>query len=259
MNLNILSELRSAIENDELVVHYQPQYDLKRGRICGVEALTRWPHPRLGLLLPEAFIPLAEQYDLIDRLSYWLLHIVLEQLVKWRHEGIDLPISINVSAINLQDCELHKFISAELQRRSISPQQLRLEITESVLIPRYAEALHVVNCMSKSGTRFAIDDFGAGFSSLQYLKRLPADEIKIDKSFVIDMDKDRKDALIVQSTIDLGHKLGYTVTAEGVESEQTLDLLRQWGCDKAQGFFLEQPLSIEAFLRKLSSSKFALY
>jgi diguanylate cyclase (GGDEF)-like protein len=249
--LNILSELRSAIENDELVVHYQPQYDLKDGRICGAEALIRWPHPRLGLLSPDEFIPLAEQHGLINRLSYWVLHIVLEQLKKWRHEGIDLPISTNVSALNLQDSIFYNFISAGLQRRSLSPGRLRLEITESVLIPGHTEALNVVNRLSKAGIRFAIDDFGTGYSSLQYLKRLPVDEIKIDKSFVTDMERDNNDALIVQSTIDLAHKLGYTVTAEGVESEESLALLRHWGCDKGQGFHLEQPLSIKAFLRKL--------
>jgi len=242
--LNILSELRSAIEQKQLVVHYQPQYKLKSGEMCGVEALVRWPHPRLGLLSPDEFIPLAEQHGLINRLSQWVLEIVLAQLQQWCGLGITLPISTNISAVNLQDHGVYDLIRQAVDHKPALCKQLRLEITESALISNHEQASMFVNRLLQAGVQFSIDDFGTGYSSLKYLKSFPVSEIKIDKSFVVNMTKDNNDAMIVHSTIDLAHNLGRRVTAEGVESKETLELLKRWGCDSGQGYFLGQPLPI---------------
>ncbi|MCP4407780.1 MAG: EAL domain-containing protein [Gammaproteobacteria bacterium] len=250
--LNILSELDGAIENAQLVVHYQPQIDLKSGKICGVEALVRWPHPRLGLLSPDEFIPLAEHHGLINRLSYWVLEIVLAQLQDWCKGGINLPISTNISAANLQDQGFHQLVLQDKYSKLISSGQLKLEITESELISNHRHAIAVINLLLKAGVQFSIDDFGTGYSSLQYLKNFPVHEIKIDKSFVVNMDKDNNDATIVQSTIELAHKLGRHVTAEGVESKETLDQLKRWDCDRAQGFYLGQPQPIDELKHSLN-------
>ena len=252
--LNILSELNYAIEHNELVVYYQPQLDLRSNRICGAEALIRWPHRNFGLLLPEEFIPLAEQNGLINRLSYWLLGIVLDQLKAWQVGGIDLPISTNISTTNLEDGGFHEYIMQGIRSRQLLAKRLRLEITESVVMGNHTQAFSAVNQLVQSDVQFAIDDFGTGYSSLQYLKKLPVREIKIDKSFVLDMSKDNNDAMIIRSTIDLAHKLGYSVTAEGVESQEALELLKNWACDRAQGFHLGQPMPIDELNEKLTQS-----
>jgi diguanylate cyclase (GGDEF)-like protein len=251
--LNILSELRSAIEHKQLIMHYQPQFILKSGEICGVEALVRWPHPRLGLLSPDEFIPLAEQHGLINLLSQWVLEIVLAQLQQWRSLGVSLPISTNISALNLQDHGVYDLIRQGIEKSPALSKQLKLEITESALISNHEQASMFVNRLLQAGVQFSIDDFGTGYSSLKYLKSFPVSEIKIDKSFVVNMIKDNNDAMIVHSTIDLAHKLGRRVTAEGVESKETLELLRRWGCDSGQGFYLGQPLPIDELDLKLKN------
>ncbi len=254
--LNILSELSHAIEHNELVVHYQPQFDLKSNWICGVEALIRWPHIGFGLLSPEEFIPMAEENGLINRLSYWVLGIVLDQLKAWQAVGIDLPISTNISATNLVDSGFQEYIIQGIRSRQLLAKRLKLEITESVLMASHTQAFRAVNQLVRSDVQFAIDDFGTGYSSLQYLKKLPAREIKIDKSFVLDMSKDNNDGMIIRSTIDLAHKLGYSVTAEGVESQEVLELLKNWACDRAQGFHLGQPMPIDELNQRLAGKLF---
>ena len=254
--LNILSELSYAIEHNELVVHYQPQFDLKNNRICGAEALIRWPHRGFGLLSPEEFISLAEQNGLINRLSYWVLGIVLDQLKAWKVKGIDLPISTNISATNLKDSGFQEYIIQGIRSRQLLAKRLKLEITESVVMASHTQAFRAVNQLVRSDVQFAIDDFGTGYSSLQYLKKLPVREIKIDKSFVLDMSKDNNDAMIIRSTIDLAHKLGYSVTAEGVESQEVLELLKNWACDRAQGFHLGQPMPIDELNQRLTEKLF---
>ena len=249
--LVILSELRKAIDHNELMIHYQPIIDIKSGKITSVEALVRWPHSNLGLLSPDEFIPLAEQDGLIHRFSYWVLDIVLDQLVEWQRIGQRLRICTNVSAINLQDENFHAYVVDGMTSREISPEQLKLEITESTLMSNSEQALTAIRQLVAFGVTFAIDDFGTGYSTLEYLKNLPVNEIKIDKSFVLHLDKDSNDAVIIRSTIDLAHKMGCYVTAEGVDSPETLELLKKWHCDRAQGFYLSQPLSIAELTRIL--------
>jgi diguanylate cyclase (GGDEF)-like protein len=249
--LNIISELSHAIKQNDLVVHYQPQFDLRQGWICGVEALIRWPHLRLGLLSPDEFIPLAEENGLITRLSFWVLDIVLDQLKAWQAMGIALPISTNISATSLEDEEFHRYILDGIHSRQLMASQLKLEITETVVLANHGQASRIVHQLARSDIQFAIDDFGTGYSSLQYLKNLPAKEIKIDKSFVLGVSKDNENAMIIRSTIDLAHKLGCLVTAEGVESAETLELLKKWACDRAQGFYFGQPMAIEELNQRL--------
>lgn len=253
--LNIISELRSAIEQDQLVVHYQPQLEVKTGKICSVEALVRWPHPRLGLLSPDEFIPLAEENGLINHLNYWVLDIVLLQLSRWELAQIELPISTNVSALNLQDKKFHDYIVTGFNKTSVSPRRLKLEITETALMRESNDALTVIRDLTKLGVTFSIDDFGTGYSSFDYLKNFPVDEIKIDKSFVMNLNKEGDDALIIRSTIELAHKMRRSVVAEGVESKDAFKLLKRWGCDKVQGFYVSQPLDIDGLNTLLNKSK----
>lgn len=253
--LTVLRELRQAIDRDQLVVHYQPVIDLKTGRANSVEALVRWPHPRLGLLSPDEFIPLAEQNALINRLNYWVLDIVLDQLSTWRQGRNALWVSTNVSPTTLQHKDFYPHVVDGLTRRALSSRQLKLEITESVLMADSQQALRAITALVSFGVGFAIDDFGTGYSSLDYLKKLPVDEVKIDKSFVMNLNKDSNDAIIIRSTIDLAHRMGRRVTAEGVDSAETLELLKKWGCDRAQGFHLSQPLPVAELNERLRGSE----
>ncbi|HKH21959.1 MAG TPA: bifunctional diguanylate cyclase/phosphodiesterase [Gammaproteobacteria bacterium] len=255
--LNILSELRQAIDQAHLLVHYQPQFAANSGRLTGVEALVRWPHPRFGLLLPEEFIALAERSGLINRLNRWMLDNVFEQLTAWRMAGIEIPISTNVSVVNLEDPDLFEYIVEGLRVRGLAARQLKLEVTETAVMSDPKSALAAVKRLSELGVRFSIDDFGTGYSSLIYLREMPIDEIKIDRSFIVNMTRDNNDAIIVRSTIDLAHNMGRLVTAEGVENRAVVELLRQWNCDTLQGFYLSPPLTAEALNLKLNNSSWS--
>ncbi|MBA2409151.1 MAG: bifunctional diguanylate cyclase/phosphodiesterase [Gammaproteobacteria bacterium] len=252
--LVVLGELRQAIEQQSLVVHYQPQFGAKAGRLTGVEALVRWPHPRLGLLYPEEFIALAEQNGLIGSLNRWVLEVVLDQLAAWHSVGNAMPISTNISAINLQEPDLVQHIADGVRKRGLPPRRLKLEITETAVMSNPDAALAAAKRLSQFGVRFSIDDFGTGYSSLVYLRKLPVSEIKIDRSFIVNVARDHNDAIIVRSTIALAHNLGHWVTAEGIENRQTLELLAAWGCDALQGYFLSPPLPIEALNARLKDS-----
>lgn len=241
--LSILGDLRRAIDNDELMLLFHPQVDLRTRRICGVEALVRWPHPKLGLLTPDKFIPIAEQSGIIHLLDRWVLEEVFEVLADWHKSGIDIAVSANLSPKSLHDPQLIQRIMRAIHSKRFSPSMLQLEITESAVMADADKALAIMTRLSNAGVGFSIDDFGTGYSSLSYLKRLPANEIKIDKSFVVNMDKDENDAVIVRSTIDLAHNMGRHVVAEGVEDQDVLDLLVILGCDQVQGFFISRPLS----------------
>ncbi|MGH8502103.1 MAG: putative bifunctional diguanylate cyclase/phosphodiesterase [Gammaproteobacteria bacterium] len=253
--LSILRELREAIDQHRLVVHYQPQFGTKAGKLIGVEALVRWPHPRFGLLLPEEFIALAEQSGLINNLNYWVLEVVLDQLAAWKSAGNTTRVSTNVSAVNLQDPKLVHFITDGVRNRDLSPKQLKLEITETAVMSDPGAALTAVKRLSQFGVRFSLDDFGTGYSSLVYLRKLPVSEIKIDRSFIVNVTRDHNDAIIVRSTIALAHNLGRWVTAEGVESHEARELLTAWGCDALQGFHLSPPLPIEELDAKLKDPR----
>ncbi len=236
--------LRDAIERGALALHYQPQVDLASGRVTGVEALVRWPHPdpAQGLIPPDRFIPLAEQTGLIAPLTDWVLAEAIRQCRAWQRAGHLLAVSVNLSMWNLHDVTLPERVAALLREHGVAPAWLRLELTESALMAEPERAMGVLARLSGLGVGLAVDDFGSGYSSLAYLKTLPVDELKIDKGFVREMATDARDAAIVASTVALGHALGLRVVAEGIEDQATWDLLAGMGCDVAQGYYMSRPL-----------------
>jgi diguanylate cyclase (GGDEF)-like protein len=235
------TELRQGIDRGELVLYYQPQFACRRGQLVGVEALVRWKHPRRGLIMPDQFIPLAEQTGLMLPLTRSVLDSAVRQCGEWRNAGREIPIAVNLSMRDLHDVQLPETIEHLLGRWQVGSHLLRVEITESALMADPERALATVARLSALGVRIAIDDFGTGYSSLAYLKKLPVDELKIDRSFVSQMLSDASDRAIVRSTIDLAHNLGLRVVAEGVEDEATWRLLGRLGCDEAQGYYLGRP------------------
>jgi diguanylate cyclase (GGDEF)-like protein len=240
--LTMLTELRRAIDQGELVLHYQPKADLRTGDVHGAEALVRWSHPVRGLIPPDEFIPLAQKTGVIVPLTFFVLNEALRQCRTWQLEGVDLCVGVNLSARNLLDVHLPDTVGELLGRWEVSPSLLELEITESTILADPIRAMHVLSRLGGMGVRLAIDDFGTGYSSLAYLKRLPVDELKIDKSFVQGMEDDENDAVIVRSTIDLGRNLGLRVVAEGVETATAWQQLLALGCDVAQGYYLSRPV-----------------
>jgi diguanylate cyclase (GGDEF)-like protein/PAS domain S-box-containing protein len=244
--LSLVGALRRAIADGELILHYQPKVDCRSGAVAGVEALVRWQHPTQGLIPPDRFIPLAEQTGLIRPLTRWVLNAALCQTRSWHDEGLMLSVAVNLSAHDLQDAHMAKHVADLLAKWNLTADWLKLELTESALMADPTQALQVLTELCALGVRLAIDDFGTGYSSLGYLKRLPAHEIKIDRSFVADMAAEERDHAIVRSTIDLGHNLGLEAVAEGVEDRETLELLSSLGCDLAQGFYLSRPLPAES-------------
>jgi predicted signal transduction protein with EAL and GGDEF domain len=240
--LALAGELRGAIDRQELVLHYQPKADVQSGRVESVEALVRWRHPRRGLIAPDEFVPLAERTGLIRDLTHAVLDQAFCQLRLWLDEGLDLGVSVNVSARDLLNLELPETVASLLGEYRVPAERIELEVTESVILADPMRARVVLARLSAMGVQLAIDDFGSGYSSLAYLKRLPVGEIKIDRSFVINMQLDADDAVIVRSTIDLGRNLGLRVVAEGVESEAIWRELARLGCDQAQGYFLSRPI-----------------
>jgi len=256
--LSLISELRMALEQGQLRLCYQPVIDLQSDTVSGVEALARWEHPRLGLLQPDDFIPLAEQTGLIGPLTTWVLETAAEQTQQWASEGLELRIAVNLSAHNLHDLHFpEKFLDIIDQDAAKVP-RLRLEITETAVMSGSSHALEVMNRLSARGVRISIDDFGTGYSSLNYLKRLPVDEIKIDRSFVTHMTVDENDTVIVRSTIDLAHNMGLKVVAEGVEDEATYLLLGRLHCDLVQGFYISPPLPATDLVEWLKQSRWQL-
>jgi diguanylate cyclase (GGDEF)-like protein len=250
--LTMLTELRRAIDQGELVLHYQPKAELRSGEVKGVEALVRWSHPVRGLIPPDDFIPLAQKTGVIVPLTFFVLNEAIRQCRTWQLEGVDLSVGVNLSARNLLDVHLPDTVGELLGRWEVPPSLLELEITESTILADPIRAMHVLSRLSGMGVRLAIDDFGTGYSSLAYLKRLPVDELKIDKSFVQGMEENENDAVIVRSTIDLGRNLGLRVVAEGVETAEAWSRLVALGCDVAQGYYLSRPVpaaELAAWLR----------
>src|SRR5437667_304255 len=237
--LPLIGKLRYAIDQFELLLHYQPIVSARDGHPLKVEALVRWGHPNHELLPPDDFIPSADQTDLIKPLTAWVLNEALGQVHAWSKEGINIGVSVNLSARDLLDAELPDAVAELLRTWQVPPEKLSLEITERTIIATEAE--ETLERLHATGVQISVDDFGTGYSSLTYLRRLPVREIKIDKSFVQDMTTNRDGAAIVRSTIDLGHNLGLQVVAEGVEDETTADLLREYGCDFMQGFHITPP------------------
>ncbi len=254
-NLAILGELRGAIERDELLLCFQPKVDLKTGRVCGVESLVRWQHPKHGFMNPDEFVPIAEQTGLIEPLSFWVLRAALNICSTYRRDEMAMDVAVNLSVRNLQDPLFPDKIKALIDEHCGEPTRLRLEITETAIMADPARALTVLDELSGMGVNLSIDDFGTGYSSLAHLKQMPVNELKIDKSFVLGMLEDENDAVIVRSIIDLAHNIGITVVAEGVESEALYLKLREMGCDVAQGYYIGRPMLIEEFMKWLSCSK----
>jgi diguanylate cyclase (GGDEF)-like protein len=241
-SLGLLTELRNAIERNEFRLHVQPKTKLDTGEVVGVEALVRWVHPERGNVFPDEFIPFAEQTGFIRILTRWVLDqsaALCQQLIA---QGIDLKISVNLSTRDLLDQDLPNKFREILDRYALSPSSFCLEITESAIMDDPVRAQQTLERLHAMGVDLSIDDFGTGYSSLAYLKRLPVDELKIDKSFVLNMENDIGDTKIVRSTIDLGHNMGLRVVAEGIESEAVWRLLAALGCDQGQGYFMSRPI-----------------
>jgi diguanylate cyclase len=241
--LALVSELKDAIEQDQLVVHYQPQIDLRSDRVCGVEALVRWQHPKHGLIGPDAFVAIAEQTGVMRELTAAVLRQALEQHRAWLDQGRELTMAVNVSATNLLDGEFLLDLRRELERRRTPPHMLRLEITETVLIAEGPRARAALDALAGLQVNLSLDDFGTGYSPLAYLRELPVSEIKIDHSFVEAMMTDGDTATIVESIIALAHRLGMQVVAEGIETIEQLELLRSFDCPLAQGYYFSRPLA----------------
>ena len=256
--LAMVGELRHAIEHKQLVLFYQPKIDLKEGRITGVEALARWNHPQRGLLSPDEFIPLAEHTGLIRPLTFCVLDEALQQTSQWMNGGLKLKMAVNLSAHHLQDEQLADKVESAMRHWDVPPELLEFEITESAIMANPLRAMNTLTQLSKMGIGLSIDDFGTGYSSLIYLKQLPVDEIKIDKSFVIDMLQNNEDLVIVRSTIDLAHNMGRQVVAEGVESEEVLNLLVELGCDMAQGYYISRPITANILTQWLHQAQWSL-
>jgi diguanylate cyclase (GGDEF)-like protein len=252
--LALVGELRRAIDEEELVVHYQPKADLRTGRIVGAEALVRWQHPDHGLMPPDAFIPIAEHTGLIRPLTLHILNEALRQYSSWRESGFEINVAVNLSVRSLLDHQLTEDVGRLLRKWNVLPQGLELEITESVLMTDMSRSLASLNALRDMGVTLAVDDFGTGHSSLAYLKRLPVHELKIDKSFVMNMMGSDNDAVIVRSTIDLGRNLGLSVVAEGVESLRVWKRLLELGCSVAQGYFISRPVPGSEITRWLKNN-----
>ncbi|TMF04294.1 MAG: EAL domain-containing protein [Chloroflexi bacterium] len=252
--ITLYGELRRAIEQDELRLHFQPKVDVCTGALSGVEALVRWQHPDRGLILPDQFIPMAERTGLIRPLGNWVLEAALRQSRAWERDGLVIQIAVNLGAYNLDDSNLAQAISGLLERYTVTADRLRVEITETMLMRDPDNARRVLEELRAAGVRVSIDDFGTGYSSLAYLKRLPADELKIDRSFIQHMAEDAGDTAIVRSVIALGHELGLVVTAEGVEDAVSLERLRAFGCDRAQGYYFARPMDADSLRASYLSS-----
>ncbi|MEW5787166.1 MAG: EAL domain-containing protein [Pseudomonadota bacterium] len=245
--LTLSNDLRQAIEHDHLELHFQPQVDIASGRLAGAEALLRWKHPEHGHIRPDKVVELAEYMGSIYTLSAWVLDRALRECAAWHAQGHRLSVSVNLSVHDLTNTGLGEQIDRMLERHGLPGECLILEITESGMMDNPGRSIEMLRSLSARGIKLSIDDFGTGFSSLAYLKLLPVDELKIDKSFVLDMENNPSDAMIVQSTIALGHNLGLKVVAEGVETPASMELIKVYGCDLTQGYYISKPLPAKAF------------
>ncbi|WP_421555812.1 putative bifunctional diguanylate cyclase/phosphodiesterase [Pseudomonas kitaguniensis] len=245
--VTLIRDLRHAPSQGQLLLHYQPKLDIRQGHVRQAEALLRWQHPQFGMVSPAEFIPLAERSGSIRLLTHWVIEEGIRQLCDWNRRGLYLQLSLNISADDLLGDELAHRVSALLRRYNLPAEQLLFEITESAVMREPEKALHVLHLLRDCGIGLSVDDFGTGYSSLAHLKRLPVQELKIDQSFVRNLDETSEDAVIVRSTIEMSHNLGLKVVAEGVEYAHSLRLLERWQCDTAQGYLISRPLTADAF------------
>lgn len=247
---HIETGLRQVLVNDELRLHYQPQIDIRSGQVVSVEALVRWQHPEFGMIAPDRFIPIAEEIDMIIPIGQWVLETAMAQLAVWRAAGAtELRMAVNLSAHQLRKDTIVADITNVLVKHKLGKGALELEITESVAMQYPEQNARLLAELRQHGIELAIDDFGTGYSSLSYLKLLPLDRLKLDRSFVKDIETDSNDAAISAATISMSHELGLTVVAEGVENEAQLVLLSSMGCDLVQGFYFSKPLAAEECFR----------
>jgi EAL domain-containing protein (putative c-di-GMP-specific phosphodiesterase class I) len=252
--LDIESSLRHALERDELLLDYQPKVDVATGRIVGVEALLRWMHPKLGMLAPLKFIPVAEETGLIVMIGRWVLNTACVQNMAWQRAGLPpISMAVNVSPRQFSDEQLLNSIDHALASSGLDPKLLQIEITESMVMLNVERAIRVLDAIQSRGLRIAIDDFGAGYSSMSMLKRFPIDTIKIDRSFVTDLPDSSEDKAIAEAIINLGKALGLTVVAEGVETPEQDKFLRDHACDEIQGYLFSQPVPPEKIVALLNA------
>lgn len=242
-----LGELEEALINSQFVVHYQPQVNLISGEVLGVEALVRWQHPQRGLVAPGLFIELAEQNNMIGDLTWIVLKDVAAQCSAWLEEKIDIGVSVNLSAKVLKDLEMPERVHDLVKYHKLKESRIIMEITETALMDELARSLEILTRLRMKNFRLSIDDFGTGYSSLVQLHRAPFSEIKIDRSFVMEMERDMEARAIVETIIMLGHKLGMKVVAEGVETQFAMDALKELGCDYAQGYYIARPMPAGEF------------
>ena len=252
--LSLMSELRRAVEHDELVLYYQPKIDLRHPGTLAVECLVRWIHATRGFVPPDDFIPFAEQTGYISIITEWVIHHALAQLRRWRDAGLDINLSINISTRDLMNPHFATKVAAMLDTHRCAPDWIVLEMTETSILDDPGNAQSNIDQLHEQGCRISIDDFGTGYSSLAYLRRLRVDELKIDKSFVMAMVADPGNAVIIRSTIELGHNMGLKVVAEGVETEGALRQLQAMGCDLAQGFLMSRPLPADDLVKWMRES-----
>ncbi|WP_198343102.1 EAL domain-containing protein [Oleiphilus messinensis] len=251
--LTLIAELSRALQDNLLTLVFHPKIDLKQGRVTGVEALLRWHHPRFGQVPPDEFIAVAEQTGIIKPLTQWVLNRSLEARHHLATRGFDLSVSINISTNNLRESDFTEEIYKTLERTNTPPEKVTLELTETSMMHDPVKALNALEKLHQIGVRVSIDDFGTGYSSLSYIKRVPAQEIKIDKSLILDLDRISDDEVIVRTTVNMCHSLGFSVVAEGVECLAVEATLKQMGCDQVQGFHFTQPLPLEALIQWLEN------
>jgi diguanylate cyclase (GGDEF)-like protein len=244
--LTTLTDLRSAVEDDQLFLVYQPKIDVASGEVHGVEALVRWNHPTRGIQYPDTFIPLAENTGLIAPITFFVVEQALRQVRSWQEGGLDLSVAVNLSVRHLTDMSLPDRVAVALERWGVAPSRLIIEVTESSIMTDPKRAAVVLQQLRRIGVDVAIDDYGTGHASLNYLKQFDIDELKIDRSFIMNLDVNSSDAIIVASTVELGHNLGLRIVAEGVEDGDTLEWLSGLGCDMAQGYHIGRPMAPEA-------------
>ena len=240
--------LRYAVDKNQFQLHFQPQISLSDGRVIGTEALLRWQHPELGSISPAEFIPIAEHSGQIVSIGEWVLRTAVRQLKHWLDNGLPpMVVAVNLSAVQFKHFNLTRMVSSILEQEKLPARYLELELTESVTMSNPQGAIEIMNQLYEQGVRMSIDDFGTGYSSLSYLKQFRIYKLKIDQSFVRNINSDAHDKSIVATIISMANNLGFTTIAEGVETEQQLDVLYQLGCDEAQGYFYSRPLPVNEF------------
>lgn len=243
--LTIISELREAIRNDSLELYFQPKWDFKTKRVASVEALLRWNHQRFGMVRPDEFVALAEQTGIIRPLTRWVIRHALASLKRFHEEGFELGMSINISALNLRESDLSHYVQGIIATHGLDARDVFLELTETSMMQDAGNAISKLATIRKTGIQISVDDFGSGFSSLSYLRELPADEIKIDRSLTVYIGSERQSEIIVRKSIEMCHALGFVVVAEGVETKAMMDQLYEMGCDQVQGYGISPPLPFD--------------